>query len=169
MRLNLHDERRISVKRLNNSDLNRRGTTHQTHIGLCDDSLTFRDHANSRGRRRKKFSALLFHNDRLYVEPCEITKITRKSGKRECTKVSMGSRNSENLVKKIREITSQSDRDFYMMWFATDRKVPVFMLLEDGSESYNRFNEICNFRNIPSNKMITLTGSEFDEIASMIG
>ena len=169
MRLNLHNERRISAKRLNNSDLNRRGTTHQTHIGLCDDSLTFRDPANSRGRRRKKFSALLFHDDRLYVEPCEIKKITRKSGKRECTKVSMGNRNSDNLVKKIREITSGSDRDFYMMWFATDKKVPVFLLLEEGSENYNKFNGICDFRSIPNNKMVTFTGSDFNEIELIIG
>jgi hypothetical protein len=169
MRLNMHNERRISAKRLTNSDLNKRGTTHQTHIGLCDDSLTFRDPANSRGRRRKKFSALLFHNDRLYVEPCEIKKITRKSGKRECTKVSMGNRNSENRVKKIREITSGSERDFYMMWFAIDKKVPVFILLEEGSDNYNKFNEICDFRSIPNNKMITFTGNEFDEIESIIG
>ena len=169
MRVNLNNERRISVKRLNNSDLNKRGTTHQTHIGLCDDSLTFRDHANSRGRRKKKFSALLFHNDRLYVEPCEITKILRKSGKRESTKVSMGNRNEDNLVKKIREIASQSDRDFYLMWFATDTEVPVFMLLEDGSESFGKFNDICGFRNIPNKKTVTFVGSDFDEIESIIG
>lgn len=169
MRLNLNSERRISAKRLNDSDLNRKGTTHQTHIGLCDDSLTFRDQANSRGRRRKKFSALLFYNDRLYVEPCEIKKITRKSGKRECTKVSMGNRNGDNLVKKIREITSQSDKDFYMMWFATDKKVPVFMLLEDDSENFNKFNDVCDFRNLPNGRPVTFSGAYFDEIESLIG
>ena len=165
MRVKLNQERRISVKKLTNSDLRKTGRTHQTHIGLCDSSLIF----NNRGRRKSKYSALLIHNDRLYVEPCEIKKITRKNGKRESTKVSMGNRNSENLVKKIREITSGSERDFYMMWFATDKKVPVFLLLEEGSDNYNKFNEICDFRSIPNNKMVTFTGNEFDEIESIIG
>ena len=171
MRVNLNQERRISVKKLTNSDLRKTGRTHQTHIGLCDSSLIFRDRANTRGRRKTKYSALLIHNDRLYVEPCEIRKITRKDGKRECTKVSMGNRNDENLIKKIREIASNSDRDFYMMWFASENNVPVFMLLEDGTEEFNKFDAICDFSRIPYKRTLTFAGSDgiFEEIESVIG
>jgi hypothetical protein len=167
MRVNLDQERRISVKKLTNSDLNKTGRTHQTHIGLCDSSLNF----NNRGRRKSKYSALLIHNDRLYVEPCEIRKITRKNGKRESTKVSMGNRNEENLIKKIREITSRSNRDFYMMWFASENNVPVFMLLEDGTETFNKFNAICDFSKIPTKRTLTFAESDgvFEEIESVIG
>jgi len=171
MRVKLNPERRISVKKLTNSDLSKTGRTHQTHIGLCDSSLIFRDRANSRGRRKTKYSALLIHNDRIYVEPCEIRKITRKNGKRECTKVSMGNRNEDNLIKRIRDIASNSERDFYMMWFASDNNVPVFMLLEDGTEEFSKFNAICDFSKIPNKKTLTFVGNDgvFEEIESVIG
>jgi hypothetical protein len=171
MKINLNQERRISVKKLTNSDLSRTGKTHQTHIGLCDSSLTFRDRSNNRGRRKNKYSALLIHNDRLYVEPCEIKKITRKNGKRVCTKVSMGNRNEENLIKKIREIASRSERDFYMMWFASDNNIPVFMLFEEGSDDFYKFNDICDFSSIPTRKTMTFTAGDnaFSRIEAEIG
>ena len=138
------------MKRLTNSDLNRTGTSHQTHIGLCDSSLT------SMGSRKRKYSSMLIHEDKIYLEPCAIGKIKRKNGKRECTKVTMGDeRNSENLVRRIRELASNRERNYYMIWFASDTNVPVFILLEEGSDRYNRLNNAFRFESIPNNKIRT--------------
>ena len=163
MRINLNREGKISIKKLTNADLNRSVTTHQTHIGLSEKSFTFM------GDRKSTHSAILVHNNSWFAEPCDIGKITRKNGKADAPKISMGGRNKENLVKRIRSIASTNNHTHYMLWFAADTEVPVFWLIRKGSADYKRLKNIINFKNV-NDRICTFDkyDSEFDSVVNVI-
>ena len=142
MRINMNREGRISIKKLTDSDLDRSVTTHQTHIGLSEKSLTFM------GNRKEAHSAILIHKNSWFVEPCDIAKISRKNGKRDATKISMGGRNTENLVSRIRNIASSNNHTHYMIWFGSDTGAPVFWLVRKGSADFNKLNSVINLSRI---------------------
>ena len=142
MRINLNAERRISIKKLTDADLNRSITTNQTHIGISDKSFTFM------GNSKKTHSAILVHNNSWFVEQCDIGRITRKNGSHNALKISMGGRNKENLVKRIRKIASTNRHTHYMIWFAADTEVPVFWLIRKGSVDYKKLKDIIDFNNV---------------------
>lgn len=163
MRINMNREGRISIKRLTNSDLDRSVTTHQTHIGLTEKSLTFM------GDRKEAHSAILIHKNSWFVEPCDIAKISRKNGKRDATKISMGGRNTENLVSRIRNIASSNNHTHYMVWFGSDTGTPVFWLVRKGSADFNKLNSAINLNGINHGvKTFSHGDREFSVISEVI-
>ena len=138
MNINLNRERRISIKRLTDADLNRSVASKQTHIGLSGKCLTFMGH------KKRARSAILIHNNSWFVEPCDIGKITRKDGTHNAPKISMGGRKTENLVSRIRKIASTNRHTHYMLWFASDTDTPVFWLVRKGSSDYKKLKEAFN-------------------------
>ena len=144
MNINLNNERRISVKRLTDADLNRSATSKQTHIGLSDKSLTFM------GDRKRASSAILIHKSSWFSEPCDIGKITRREGRHDAPKISMGGRNTENLVSRIRKIASTNSHTHYLLWFASDTGTPIFWLIRKGSNDFKKLKEKINISSIGS-------------------
>lgn len=161
MRVKINKRERISVKKLTNADLGKVATSHQTHIGLSDYNLRFS------GSDKSRYLTLLLHEDKIYVEPCEIGKISRKNGKKNAMKVSMGDRQSENLVSRIRKIAANSENDYYLMWFATNANTPVFMLVEDGSDGFRQFSYA--FTGVDRPETFELNDDAFNWINNAIG
>lgn len=137
----IHKEGKISYKRLSGADL-KRSKSHQTHIGLSNDSLTFMPDDKT------EYSAMLIYNSYCDILNCEIAKIHRADGRYDAPKISMGKK-SDNVVNKIRSFAKESeDMDFYLLWFGLDSLTPVFWLIKDGSGDYNFLNKFCDFGNL---------------------
>lgn len=137
----IHKEGKISYKRLSGADL-KRSKSHQTHIGLSNDSLTFMPDDKT------EYSAMLIYNGYCDILNCEIAKIHRADGRYDAPKISMGKK-SDNVVNKIRSFANEAvDEDFYLLWFGLDSLTPVFWLIKDGSGDYNFLNKFCDLDNL---------------------
>ena len=149
MLFELHKEGKISFKRLTDADL-KRGNSHQTHIGLSIDSLTFmRDN-------KTEYSAMLVYNDYCDILSCEIAKILRANGRLDAPKISMGKK-PDNVVSKIRAFAKKNERKaFYLLWFGLDSLTPVFILIEEGSSDYKYLDKFCLFSKLKDRKIIVL-------------
>ena len=134
MLFEIHKEGKIAYKRLSDADLKRSELSHQTHIGLSNDSLTFM------ADNKKEYSAMLIYKGYCDILSCEIAKIHRASGRYDAPKISMG-KNPDNVVNKIRSFAKESaNKDFYLLWFGLDSLTPVFWLIEEDSYDYNLLN-----------------------------
>ena len=163
MRVNLNREKKISIKKLTDADLKRHISSNQTHIGLSDKSFTFMSD------RKRARSAILVHKNSWFVEPCDIARIARKDGTYDAPKISMGGRNTENLVSRIRKIASTNNHTHYMLWFASDTGTPVFWLVRKGSADFNKLNSAINLNGINHGVRTFSHGDhEFDAISEVI-
>ena len=73
MLFQIHGESKISIKRLTDADLKRSPTSHQTHIGLSNNSLTFMTD------NKTEYTAMLIYNSMCDFMPCEVGKILRQN------------------------------------------------------------------------------------------
>lgn len=150
MLFEIHPEGKISYKRLSDADIKRSDSSHQTHIGLSIDSLTFM------ADNKTEYSAMLIYKGYCDILSCEIAKIRRANGRVDAPKISMGKK-PDNVVNKIRSFAKESKtKDFYLLWFGLDSLTPVFWLVEDGSYDFNRFNEYCDFTHLKDKTIIVL-------------
>lgn len=150
MLFEIHKEGKIAYKRLSDADIKRSETSHQTHIGLSNDSLTFM------ADDKTEYSAMLIFKGFCDILSCEIAKIQRANGRREAPKISMGSK-PNNVVNKIRSFANESlNKDFYLVWFGLDSLTPVFWLIEEDSIDYNLLNVYCDFSNLKDKKIVIL-------------
>lgn len=163
MRVNLNREKKISIKKLTDADLKRHISSNQTHIGLSDKSFTF---ISDRKRTR---SAILVHKNSWFVEPCDIARIARKDGTYDAPKISMGGRNTENLVSRIRKIASTNNHTHYMLWFASDTNTPVFWLVRKGSNDFNKLKEVIDFKEVDKGiKTFGRYDAEFEDMVQVV-
>lgn len=154
MLFEIHKEGKISYKRLSNADL-KRSVSHQTHIGLSNDSLTFMPDDKT------EYSAMLIYKGYCDILNCEIAKIHRADGRYDAPKISMGRKN-ENVVNKIRAFAKMSeDKDFYLFWFGLDSLTPVFWLIEESSYDYNFLNDYCDLTHLKDRKIVILKRDDF--------
>lgn len=144
MLFNIHEEGRISIKRLTNADLSRSQSSHQTHIGLSDDSLTFIPDGKT------EYFAMLIYKDYCEILSAVVGKIQNPNGTFRSPSIKSSSSSGESVVKKIREIASKNPtKDYYMIWFGLDSTQPVFWLIESGSEDFVKMDPLCHFAENP--------------------
>lgn len=149
MLFEIHKEGKISFKRLSDADL-KRSDTHQTHIGLSNDSLTFMQ------EDKKEYTSMLIYNGYCDILSCEIAKIHRASGRKDAPKISMGKK-EDNIVKKIREFAAlKPEKVFYLFWFGLDSQTPVFLLVEEGTYDYKVLDNYCGLETLNNRKIIIL-------------
>lgn len=151
----IHNEGKIAYKRLSDADLKRSETSHQTHIGLSNDILTYMPD------EKRAYTAMLIYEDYCDVLRCEIAKILRASGRKDATNIKTGGRNEDNVVGKIRSFAKEMPRsDFYLVWFGLDSLMPVFWLIREGSNDFNLLDNYCGFSLLKDRKIeIVKTGS----------
>ena len=136
----VHNEGKIAYKRLSDADLKRSVYSHQTHIGLSNDLLTYMPDD------KRAYSAMLIYEDYCDILRCEIAKIQRASGRKDATNIKTGGRSEDNVVNKIRSFAKDKpNSDFYLVWFGLDSLMPVFWLIREGSDDYKLLNEYCGF------------------------
>lgn len=163
MLFEIHSEGKIAFKRLSNADLRRGDTSHQTHIGLSNDSLTFMPD------NKKEYSAMLIYDNYCDIVRCEVGKIQRQNGRRDAPNIKTGGRTDDSVVKKIRSFASMKEsKNFYMLWFGLSSGTPVFWLIAQNSIDYNYLKQYCEFEQIRDRqiKMVTKDNRQFHYILS---
>ena len=164
MLFEIHPESRISYKRLTDADLHRSPRSHQTHIGLSNNSLTFM------ADNKTEYNAMLIYGSYCDIVPCEVGKISRQSGRQDAPNIkSCGVGNNDNVVKNIRGFAEKKkDLDFYLLWFGLDSGTPVFWLICEQSTDYNILNKFCQFDKLPD-RQIRVLGPDNLAFSSILG
>ena len=161
MLFDIHSESKISYKKLTDADLKRSPTSHQTHIGLSNESLTFMPDDKT------EYSGMLVYDMECDIYHCEIGRITREYGRKDAPNVKSGSDRDKNVVKKIRDYAAlKRDKDFYLIWFGLDSGTPLFWLIRQGSADFLHLDQYCQFESLPERSIRTLDKGDlyFDSI-----
>lgn len=131
----LHSEKRIGYKELTDADLGRSKSSHQTHIGLFDDVLTFMPNRAS----VKIQDALFIYKNEILTLSVSFDRIQNPDGTFRSPKIRMGGRNVAGVVACIRDIVKEQNPTgtWYLFWFGLQSEQPVFILFEKNSEMYS--------------------------------
>ena len=136
----INTESKIGYKKLSDADLGL-GTSHQTHIGLFDDTLEFLTDYH-----RTASSKLIFNNTTKELI-CLIDFINNPDGshrspkirKGETSELFIGDIKTNSIVGEIRNIVAndQSSQDWYLLWFGLKNEELVFYLFKDETTFIN--------------------------------
>lgn len=127
----IHPEKKIGFKKLSLADLGQSCKSHQTHIGLFENVLTFLPETHI------EKAAILIHDDFCEILSCEYGKINRIDGSINAPNLKSGNRSKNTIVRKIREFAKQKPSvDWYLIWFGTDSNELVFWLISSDSPDY---------------------------------
>lgn len=133
-----HSEGRIGYKQLTEADLGRGTTTHQTHIGLFDDILTF-----LYDQRVEEEAMLIFKNNSDMVD-CFFDRIENPDGSFRSPKIRKG--NAVSVVTIIRDWAASEPKDYkwYLIWFGLESGMVVFYLFNDHMPDYDNVSRIVD-------------------------
>ena len=132
-----NNERRIGFKQLTLPDLGLSTTSHQTHIGLYQDVLTFLDDSDV------VKSAMLIYNEYCDILPCLFDRIKNPDGTYRSPKIRMGDSNEDSIVSKIREFAKEKpELEWYLIWTGLDSDELVFWLLNNKSKEYSEMTHL---------------------------
>ena len=165
MLFDIHSESKISYKKLTDADLKRSPNSHQTHIGLSNESLTFMPDDKT------EYLGMLVYDRECDIFHCEIGRITREYGRKDAPNVKSGYNREKNVVKKIREYASlKPQKDFYLIWFGLDSGTPLFWLICKDSADYIYLDQFCHFNSLPEKSIRTLDKCDlhFDDILKFV-
>lgn len=134
----LHDENKIGYKELSDADLGRAATSHQTHIGLFDDVLTFLPNSSVIK------DAMVIYCSKAAFLPLHFDRIQNPDGSYRSPKIRAGSHADESVLSYIRNTVKRVSQNgtWYLFWFGLKSGQPVFLIFEKESQTYNDF---CNF------------------------
>jgi hypothetical protein len=141
LELKPHKNAVIGIKKLSAADLGRSYKSNQTHIGLfentlnCIDDLHLIDFCYLVTEKETKNLLCLLD----YIENPDGTYRSPKIRKGSNEELVFEGKELNSVVREIRKIVSEmgGDKDWYMLWFATDNKHLVFVLFEFRSELFN--------------------------------
>lgn len=127
----INDEKRIGYKCLTDADLGKSVLSHQTHIGLFDDVLTFLPNDTSVD------DALLIYENKCMTLEVSFGRILRANGDYNSPNIKTGGRDVVSIVSNIREIAREKPKlDWYLFWFGLKSSQPVFFLFNNTSEAF---------------------------------
>ena len=158
----LNDEKIIGFKKLSLADLGLNPkSTHQTHIGLRSDILTFMDAS------LEQETGILIYENTCQVLDVYFDRISRSDGRIECPKIRKGGRDVISMVTEIQDIVKRNINNYknwYILWFGLKSTQAVFILFHDNSNTYDVFKNIgLDFSK--RNCKITPNTSQFQKIA----
>lgn len=156
--ITLYKEYSIGVKKLSDAELNRDNSpSGQTHIGLSEKVLTYLPNTPL-----LQDGILVVNQSCSFVE-CAFSKI----GNKRSTKIdSQTNTPVKSVVKQIRNIASNDNVDWYLVWFALENQTPVFWLLNNNSEDYSGLENI--FENSQSLSVYTASKEEYFRLLAKI-
>lgn len=127
----LHHEKKIGYKALTDADLGR-SDSHQTHIGLFDDILTFLPNSI------EVSDSMVIYNNNIELLVSNFDRIERANGQFNSPKIKTGGRNTVSVVSFIRDKAKEftSETQWYLFWFGLESKQPVFFVFNDHSKEY---------------------------------
>lgn len=125
-----NNEKRIGWKKLSQADLGLSPVSHQSHIGLYEDVLTFLDDSDVIK------TAMLFYGDYCDILNCSFDRIQNPDGSFRSPKIRVG-QSSDSIVAKIREFAATDpSADWYLIWVGLDSNELVFWLIKSGTKDY---------------------------------
>jgi len=161
----LHDEKIIGYKALTDADLGRRITSHQTHIGLFDDVLTFLPNEPI-----IEDSAMFIYESNTDILSLNFDRIANPDGTFRSPKIKVGGRGTVSLVSTIREIARNAAGDitWFLFWFGLQSGQAVFWLFNNQSQAYKDIVNIGLNLDNNSKGRVTVNDSIFCQILSYI-
>ncbi|MDD6701829.1 MAG: hypothetical protein PUE35_04440 [Bacteroidales bacterium] len=156
--IRLYKEYAIGVKKLSEADLGwETSSSSQTHIGLSEQVFTFLP--NSPDQR----DGILIYNRSCSSVECAFSKI----GKKRSTKVDTTTTTPiKSVVRQIRNIASDSNLEWYLVWFALDNQVPIFWLINSLSDDFAALKDITSLDF--SMKVFKCSTDDYFKILSLI-
>ena len=145
-------EHRIGFKKLSQADLGLKSTSHQTHIGLYMNVLSFLKNSDVMQ------PALFIYDDYSDILPCYFDRIHNPNDTFRSPKIKSG-KSGDSIARKIREITSKSpELDWYLIWSSFDNNQLVFILTNNELREYEIIHRI-----FPKSGVYTDTSPNFNE------
>jgi len=150
MFFNLHPQTKIGYKLLTDADLGT-GTSHQTHIGLFENTLNFITNFH-----QQSFAQFIYNNSSKellsFLDPIQNPDGTYRSPKIRSASESdldISGTMINSVVREIREIVrNEQDNEWYLFWFGLENEDLVFLLVKKDSQNYEEIrNIIGNFNN----------------------
>lgn len=136
----INRQSKIGYKKLSKADLGT-GTSHQTHIGLFEDTLEFVNEAH------KRASAKLIYQNTAKELVCLLDFIKNPNSTFRSPKIRKGDNDelevdgvrTNSIVREIREIVraTNPNENWYMLWFGLQNTELVFYLFRENSVEYN--------------------------------
>lgn len=128
----LHSENRIGFKELTNPDLGRQKSSHQTHIGLFDDVLTFLPN------NIEIDDSMVIYDGNIELMSLNFDRIENPDHTFRSPKIRAGGRNVISVVTFVRDKVKDfsNDTKWYLFWFALKSEQIVFFLFNNKSTTY---------------------------------
>lgn len=161
MFFNIHEEKKIGLKKLSEADLGKKETSNQTHIGLYNEILTFLPNNDV------SVDALFIYEDNVKMLTMYFDRIKRKNSKRfQTPKIKSGGYNSTSIVTRIREITQSSSNStsWYLFWLGLENELPVFYLINNNSDDFNKICDIGVNLNYIKKEVFSTRNPAYDKI-----
>ena len=128
----LHSENRIGYKELTDADIGRKPTSHQTHIGLFDDVLTFFPSSV------ELEDAMVIYNDKVEIMSVSFDRIENPNQSFRSPKIRTGGSGAVSVVSFIRDKVKNSSLQtrWFLFWFGLKSGQPVFFFFDNTSSTY---------------------------------
>lgn len=129
----LHDENRIGYKELTDADLGRSPTSHQTHIGLFDDVLTYMPNFVELS------DAMVIYDNKVETMSVTFGRIETPQHTFRSPNIKTGGVGVVSVVSYIRDKVRDSSAQtrWFLFWFGLKSEQPVFFFFSDASDTYS--------------------------------
>lgn len=129
----LNDENRIGYKELTDADLGRSPSSHQTHIGLFDDVLTYLPNYIDLD------DAMVIYDNRVEIMSVSFGRIETPEHTFRSPNIKTGGRGTVSVVSYIRDKVNYSSASthWFLFWFGLKSGQPVFFFFNDASTTYS--------------------------------
>lgn len=169
----LHKDSNIGLKALSEADLGI-GTSHQTHIGLMEDTFNFIE-----DYKQYSYAQFIYEDTSKelssFLDPIQNQDDTRRSPKiRKGTKVELKkSLINKSVVTEIRDIVkSDLTAKWFLMWFGLNNKDLVFFLIKANTKDYKALVHILGdvlpkrkiFKDIDSSKILKYLNKKVNDV-----
>ena len=157
----LHEEGKIGYKKLTNPDLGLQGSSHQSHIGLYDDILTFLPNQNFEDL------GMFIYNNNVETLGFSFGRIQNPDGTFRSPNLKTGGRDVVSIVSVIRNTIKENNPNinWYLVWFGLQSEEVVFYLFNEQSSD---FLEIANIIDLGKSGRIDKHESSFGRILNYL-
>lgn len=132
----IHQEQRIGYKKITPAELGLSGS-HETHIGLANDTLTFLPNTNV------VKNAIFIYKDSIEFIDAFFDRIENQDGSFRSLKMRIGGRDSVSLLSLIRSYTRTNlELSWYLLWFGLENQQIVFLLCSEEDEVFENLIDV---------------------------
>ena len=138
----LHGEGKIGYKKLTSPDLGLKSSSHQSHIGLYDDILTFLPNQNFEDL------GMFIYNNNIESLNYAFGRIQNSDDTFRSPNLKTGGREAISILSVIRTTVKEVNPNinWYLMWFGLESEVAVFFLFNENENDYLEISKIIDLK-----------------------